>query len=339
MSRLFKITYFNRLYDPQGQLYELSLKELIDMACVNYEVVYKDQAPGVIYGTLEGNSRGSGTKVLTRSCIAVDYDHIKNLDNWFSSFTSMMKDYVYIMYTSFSHKMGDNGEDIGGSRVRVIIPLYCDVNVEQYEAFVNDIFCHSGSDILLEAVDNTSYQAKRFMFCHSCPVGGKGFTYVNGLSEKSERLLDISWYPTPDKLVGGVLDEEYEQITCEYADFNEAVKAFNEKYPGDLIYKSIKDEVYIDFINKVNIEWFIQTRLNNIYVDRYKNRYRYIHSESGVNGAIVYNNVLYSNHDSDPAGNGHTHGVFSLLKIHLCNGEYVPAINYVKRLLNYRFYE
>lgn len=337
MSRLFKITYFNRLYDPQGQLYELTLKELVDMVCVNYEVIYKDQAPGVIYGTLEGNSRGSGTKVLTRSCIAVDYDHIKNLDEWFSCFTSMMKDYVYIMYTSFSHKMGEHGEDIGGSRVRVIIPLSRDISVEQYEAFVNDIFCYSGSKILLGAVDKTSYQAKRFMFCHSSPVGGKGFTYVNGL--EGENLLDISWYPVPDKLVGETRDDEYEQITCEYADFNEAVKAFNEKYPGDTIYKSIKDEEYIDFINKVNIEWFIQTRLSNVYVDRYKNRYRYVHSESGVNGAIVYNNVLYSNHDSDPAGNGHTHGVFSLLKIHLCGGDYVPAINYVKRLLNYRFYE
>ena len=334
----FKITYFDNLYNPQGQLYDLSLEELIKVVSKNYEVPYKDNVCGIIYGELENNSRGSGTKVISRSCIAVDYDHISNLDLWFTEFCNLWHNYKFIMYTSFSHKMGrddlGNKIDIGQARIRVIIPLECEVRTNVYEDFVNDIFCFSGSPVLTSSIDKSSYQAKRFMYCHSCPIGNTdGFVYVS----PGTKLLDISWYPSVK--VDSNINTKYAEMPCEYANFDEAVKAFNSKYTGDSIYKSIKDEEYIDFINKVDISWFIQTRLSHIYVDRFKNRYRYVNSESGSRGAVVYGNVLFSNHSSDPAGNGHTQSVFNLLKIHLCEDTYISALNYVKRLLNYRFYQ
>lgn len=328
------ITYFENLYNPQGQLFNLSLDELYHLIIRNFEVPYKDNAPLVIYGTLENNNRGSGSKVISRSCIAVDYDHISNLNEWFDAFCSQWDKYTFFMYSSFSHKMGEDGLDIGQARIRVIIPLECEVSPSIYENFVNDVFCYNGPSCLQGAIDKSSYQAKRVMFCHSCPIGNKdGFTYAN-----TGKLLDISWYPVISNTCESITNNDYPVSSCEYPDFNSAIIAFNNKYEGNNIYKSIKDEEYIDFMNKVDINWFIQNKLSHIYINKYKNRYKYVNSESGMNGAIIYGNVLYSNHSSDPANNGHTNSVFNLLKIHCCNGDYVSALNYSKRLLNYRYY-
>lgn len=325
MDRVFGITYFDRLYDVQGSYYRLTLEELTSLVLKNFEVEYKDRAPGIVFGELENNSRASGTNVLNRSCLSIDYDHIDNLNEWGSELYNLLKDYYYILYTSFSHTKES-------ARVRVIIPLAQDVSPLQYEDFVNNVYCFSTNKILGKAIDKTTYQAKRFMFCHSCPIGNtEGFSYVN-----KGQLLDISWYPFGIK---EEIAEGYKDIQAEFDDYQKAIEYFNTKYPGDKIYTAIKDEEYIDIFNKIDIEWFIQTKLSNVYVDRYKNRYRYANSHSGVNGAVVYNNVLYSNHETDPAGDGHTHGCFDLLMLHLCGNKYTSAINYVKRLLNYRFYE
>ena len=326
MDRLFGITYFNRLYDTQGSYYKLSLDDLTSLVLKNFEVEYKDKAPGIVFGEIENNSRASGTAVLTRSCLSIDYDHIDDLSKWGGELYNLLKDYYYILYTSFSHTKEN-------ARVRVIIPLAKDVNPEQYEDFVNNVYCYSTNKILSEAIDKTTYQAKRFMFCHSCPIGNtEGFSYVN-----KGQLLDISWYPYGNKQ--DARDSEYKDSQAEFENYQKAIEYFNNKYPGNKIYSAIKDEEYIDIFNKIDIEWFIETKLNKIYVDRFKNRYRYVNSHSGVNGAIVYNNVLYSNHETDPAGDGHTHGCFDLLAMHICDNKYVSAINYVKRLLNYRFYQ
>lgn len=325
MGRLFGITYFNRLYDTQGSYYELSIDELKNLIIKNFEVEHKDKAPGIVFGKLENDSRAVGTKVINRSCLSIDYDHIANLTEWGNELYSLLKDYYYILYTSYSHTSKE-------ARVRVIIPLAKDVAPEQYEDFVNNIYCYSLNKTLSEAIDKTTYQAKRFMFCHSCPIGNsEGFSYVN-----EGQLLDISWYPYGAKQE---TNEEYKNIEAEFSNYQKAIEYFNNKYSGNKIYSVIKDEEYIDIFNKIDIEWFIQTKLNKVYTDKFKNRYRYVNSHSGVNGAIVYNNVLYSNHETDPAGDGHTHGCFDLLKIHICDDKYVSAINYVKRLLNYRFYE
>lgn len=325
MDRVFGITYFNRLYDTQGNYFQLGLEELTSLVLKNFEVEYKDRAPGIVFGQLEDNSRASGTKVLSRSCLSIDYDHIDNLNDWGNELYNLLKDYYYMIYTSFSHSKKE-------ARVRVIIPLARDVNPEQYEDFVNNIYCYSTNKILGKAIDKTTYQAKRFMFCHSCPIGNtEGFSYFN-----KGQLLDISWYPYGTKKD---IETEYKESVAEFMNYNEAIEYFNNKYPGNTIYSAIKDEEYIEIFNKIDIEWFIENKLNHIYVDKFKNRYRYINSHSGINGAIVYNNVLYSNHETDPAGDGHTHGCFDLLQKHLCADKFVSAINYVKRLLNYRYYQ
>lgn len=325
MDRKFGITYFNRLYETQGSYFKLSLDELTSLVLKNFEVEYKDRAPGIVFGELEENSRKSGTKVLSRSCLSIDYDHISNLNEWGNELYSLLKDYYYILYTSYSHTKEN-------ARVRVIIPLAKDVCPEQYEDFVNNIYCYSVNKILGESIDKTSYQAKRFMFCHSCPLGNvEGFSYVN-----KGQLMDISWYPYGCKEIS---TEEYKVTLAEFSNYQKAIEYFNTKYTGNAIYSAIKDEEYISIFNKIDIEWFIQTKLNKIYTDKFKNRYKYFNSHSGINGAIVYDNVLFSNHETDPAGDGHTHGCFDLLMIHLCDNKYVSAINYVKRLLNYKFYE
>ena len=325
MDRSFGITYFNRLYDTQGSYHELNLDDLTSLVLKNFEVEYKDKAPGIVFGKLENNSRAFGTEVLSRSCLSIDYDHIDNLSEWGEALYTLLKDFYYILYTSFSHTKEN-------ARVRVIIPLAKDVCSEQYEDFINNVYCYSSNKILGKAIDKTTYQAKRFMFCHSCPIGNtEGFSYVN-----KGQLLDISWYPYGKKQE---TDTQYKDTQAEFKDYSEAITYFNNNYPGDKIYSAIKDEEYIEIFNKIDIEWFIETKLNKVYVDKYKNRYRYVNSHSGINGAIVYNNVLFSNHETDPAGDGHTHGCFDLLQKHFCGDKYISAINYVKRLLNYRFYQ
>jgi hypothetical protein len=171
------------------------------------------------------------------------------------------------------------------------------------------------------------------MFLHSSPIGGKGFFYFN----EGSKLFDISWYPYGE--YSNNRNKDYVEYELLYPTYKEAIEAFNTKYPGDKIYTAIKDEEYINFFNSIDVMWFIQTKLSKVYIDQYKNRFKYRGSNSGMCGAVVYNNSLYSNHDSDPACNGHTHGCFSLLKIHLCDNVYISALNYVKRLLNPRFYE
>lgn len=328
MSRVFGITYFGRLYDNKGQFFEISLEELKALATREYNVEYKDRAPGTIYGKLEKDSKEQGTNVLYRSCLAVDFDHIKSLNDWYDNFNELFSKYTYIMYTSFSHS------DLEG-KIRVIIPLKKDVPAGQYEDFINNIFCYSLNKSIASSVDKTTFQAKRFMFCHSSPIGKKGFSYFN----EGEDLLDISWYPYGTHANSKVEDKDYKEIQILYPTYKEAIEYFNTKYQGNAIYSAIKDEEYIDIFNSIDMMWFIQTKLTKVYPEKYKNRFKYVRSSSGMCGAIVYDNMLYSNHDSDPACNGHTHSNFSLLKIHLCDGSYVAAINHIKRLLNYKFYE
>ena len=273
MDREFGITYFDRLYNTQGSYFKLSLDELTNLVLKNFEVEYKDKAPGIVFGELENNSRESGTNVLSRSCLSIDYDHIDDLNEWGNELYNLLKDYYYILYTSFSHTSKS-------ARVRVIIPLAKDVCPEQYEDFVNNVYCYSLNKVLGKAIDKTTYQAKRFMFCHSCPLGNtEGFSYVN-----KGQLMDISWYPygTKKDVTG-----DYKVSLAEFSDYQKAIEYFNNKYPGNAIYSAIKDEEYIDIFNKIDIEWFIQTKLNKIYVDKFKNRYRYVNSHSGINGAIV----------------------------------------------------
>lgn len=325
-DRLFGITFFDRLYNSQGQFFELTLEELRDFLSKKYEVRYKDNAPGFIGGRLEGDSREGGSRVINRSCLSVDFDHITNMDTWFDNFYDLFKDYQYMMYTSFSHS------DLEG-KVRVIIPLLKDISPGQYSDFINNIFGYSLNKEISSSVDRTSHEPKRFMYLHSSPIGGKGFFYHN----EADNLFDISWYPYGE--MADNKDTEYVEIEALYADYKEAIEAFANKYPGDKIYSSIKDEEYINFFDSIDISWFVQNKLSKVYVDRYKNRYKYAKSNSGVCGAVVYNNTLFSNHDSDPAGNGFSHGCFSLLKLHLCGGAYISALNHIKRLLNPGLYE
>ena len=324
-ERLFGVTYFQRLYDNQGQYYKLTLLELKEMMMKKYEVPYKDNAPGFIAGELESNSKEIGLKVLSRSCLVVDFDHIPVLEDWWDNFYSYYKDYCWMAYTSYSHSDKE-------AKIRIIIPLEKDVPSGQYEDFITNVLCYSLNKGVAESIDKTTHQSKRFMFLHSSPVGGQGFSYFN-----EGKLFDISWYP-----YGSYSDErtkDYSDYEILYPTFKEAIEEFNKRYPGDLIYSAIKDEVYIEFFNSIDIMWFIQTKLPKVYIDRYKNRFKYKGSNSGMCGAVVYNNSLFSNHESDPACNGHTHGCFSLLKIHLCDNVYISALNFVKRLLNHRFYE
>lgn len=323
-ERLFGITYFNKLYENQGEYFELSLEELNTMLSKKHEVQYKNNAPGFIAGRLEDNSKEMGKIVYSRSCLAVDFDHIRDMDSWFDNFDNLFGEYTYMMYTSFSHSKLEG-------KVRVIIPLEKDITPGQYSDFINNIFCYSLNKEIAQSIDKTTHESKRFMYCHSTPIGGSGFYYNN-----SGKLLDLSWYPYGEH---SNEREEYEEIEALYPTYKEAIESFNQKYPGNKIYSAIKDEEYIEIFNSIDIMWFIQTKLSKIYIDRYKNRFKYYKSNSGMCGAVVYNNSLFSNHDSDPACNGHTHSCFSLLKIHLCDNTYISALNHIKRLLNPRFYE
>ena len=324
-ERLFGITYFKRLYDNEGEYFELNLEELNNLLSKVYQVDYKDRAPGFIAGRLEDNSKEIGKQVLSRSCLAVDFDHISDLSSWWDNFYELYKDYTWMAYTSFSHSEKEG-------KIRIIIPLEKDVPSGQYEDFITNVFEYTLNKEVSLSIDKTTHQSKRFMYLHSTPVGGKGFTYFN-----KGKLFDISWYPYGEYT--NTRSKDYEEYEVLYPTFKEAIEAFNAKYPGDKIYSAIKDEEYISFFNSIDVMWFIQNRLSKVYTDRYRNRFKYHKSSSGMCGAVVYNNSLFSNHDSDPACNGHTHGCFSLLKIHLCDNVYISALNFVKRLLNPRFYE
>lgn len=324
-ERLFSLTYFKKLYDLQGEYFELTLGELSSLMTKKYELSYKDRAPGFIAGKLENNSRAVGNNVLNRSCLAVDFDHIVDLDMWWENFNSLYGDYYWIAYTSFSHSDKEG-------KLRIIIPLEKDITSGQYEDFITNVLEYSLNKEISVSIDKTTHQAKRFMYLHSSPINGKSFSYIN-----KGKLFDVSWYPYGER--ADEKDTDYKEDEILYSSFKEAIEEFNKRYPGDKIYSSIKDEVYIEFFNAIDVMWFIQTKLSKVYINRYKNRFKYSGSNSGMCGAVVYNNSLFSNHDSDPAGNGHTHGAFSLLKIHLCAGTYISALNYTKRLLNPRFYE
>lgn len=326
-NRLFGITYFPRLYETTGEYFELSIEELTGLLTKNYEVKYKDNAPGFIGGKLENNSREIGNQVLYRSCLSIDFDHITDLDTWFDAIQTILKDYYYIMYTSFSHS------DLEG-KIRVIIPLLKDIPAGLYSDFITNIFSYSLNRLVADSIDKTCHEPKRFMFLHSSPLGkNKGFTYVN----KVEKYLDISWYPYGEHL-SEKKESEYKEIESLYPTYKEAIETFNNKYPNEKAFGVIKDEEYIDFFNSIDIMWFVQNKLSKIYTNQYKNRFKYYKSASNVCGAVIYNNTLFSNHDSDPAGNGFSHGCFNLLKIHLCDGSYISALNHIKRILNPRLY-
>lgn len=230
--------------------------------------------------------RGNGT-IQCRTLLTLDLDNASK-DFW-DDFT-MWNEFECVVYGTHKHTPNK-------PRLRLVAPLSRECTPEEYQALARKI----ASDIGIEQMDRTTYQAARLMYWASHSKGTEPFFEhqegpwidVDATLARYKDWHDVSqWAFGPDE----------QKAVCQ------AVKKV----------ASVEQKVGIvgAFCRVYSISRAIETFIPDAYKPAGSDRWTYVQgSTSG--GAVVYENdtILYSNHGTDPAG-GRALNAFDLVRIH-----------------------
>ena len=185
---------------------------------IEHPTVYaaKECVPVALYGTMvdnpflndSGQVRPLGANVKELSCIQLDYDDGKSIDDFIREFSGKFR---FCLYTSYSY--GFKGPY---DRFRVIIPLAAPLkcaDMNQYftkaldSIFHCDISCHSKGHMQCVPAIRSQDAPYRYYFSESGPYFSIPWNLVENEKEKAiaEYAFGValnSWYERCDKLLG-----------------------------------------------------------------------------------------------------------------------------------------
>ena len=260
---------------------------------------FRDKAKdkgGFIMGESAENRREKKA-IQKRSMITLDLDYCPNniLQILENKVETKELPFRFFVYSTHSHTPES-------PRLRMIIPLNRDIEVEEYEPIATRICGKVG----MEFFDATTTQANRIMYFPSVSLDGE---YV------CERFGDDYYDLDADDILGEFFD--YHNIDeWQRPHYIEGKKI--EKLESGNFYDSTKTRYRL--VNAFNIEYSITEALDTFLTDVYKserqkNRYTFLEGESRNGLHILNHQLAYSFHGSDPA-QGRLLNAFDIVRIH-----------------------
>jgi len=265
----------------------------------NGDKVFRDKCKdkgGFIMGESIENKREKRS-IQKRNMITLDLDYCP------SNIIEILKEKVemkelpfrFFIYSTHSHTPEE-------PRLRMIIPVNRDMEVEEYEPIATRICGKVG----LQYFDATTTQANRIMYFPSVSVDGE---YI------CEMVGDDEWYDLDaDTILGEFFD--YKNIDeWQRPHYIEGKK--RERIEKGTISNSTKTKYRI--VNSFNIEYSITEAIDTFLQEEYKkenqDRYTYIKGESRNGLNILNPQYAYSFHATDPA-QGRLLNAFDIVRIH-----------------------
>lgn len=314
MNRKEKFTmlsYKNR-YEYTGIIQKLSFEQMFSAFSKNFirtnetvleyksgDKLFRDKCKdkgGFIMGESIENKREKRS-ILTRNMITLDLDYCPSNIIDILKEKSELKElpFRFFIYSTHSHTPEE-------PRLRMIIPISRDVEVEEYEPIASRVCGKVG----LQFFDATTTQANRIMYFPSVSLDGQ---YI------CEMIGDDEYYDLDaDDLLGEYFD--YKNIDeWQRPHYIEGKK--RERIERGTISDSTKTKYRI--VNSFNTEYSITEAIDMFLKDEYKyesqDRYTYKDgtSRNGLN--ILNPQYAYSFHGTDPA-QGRLLNSFDIVRIH-----------------------
>ncbi len=192
-------------------------------------------------------------------------------------------------------------------RWRVFIPLVEWVSPFYYEAIARYV----GSVLGMQLMDKTTFQYNRLMYWPSTSSDGEYLHFSIDLAPISAKELILA-HP-----------ELKRESTWPRHPDEEPVKPLSVMTEKEGVYNNIeKPQASIEkpgiigaFCRAYSIDEAIAKFLPGVYIQAGLGRYTYANGSSSK-GLVVYGDVAYSNHATDPANTGHDINAFDLVRIH-----------------------
>lgn len=240
---------------------------------------------GFVGGYLTSGSRKSGN-VVYRSILTLDLD-TANTTMW-DDFT-MIYGCAALVYSTHKHTADK-------PRVRLVVPLSRDVQIDEYEAIARKVAEHIG----IEQVDDTSYEPHRLMYWPSTSKDGEYY-----YRRQDGQPLDV------------------DSVLSSYKDWKDCSQWAYSSRIGQRIRQATKQAgdptekggIVGAFCRTYGISEAIEKYLTQIYIPCKGDRYTYTEGTTS-GGVVVYDNTFaYSHHATDPAS-GRLCNAFDLVRLH-----------------------
>ena len=240
---------------------------------------------GFVAGVLEGGVR-SKTSVKSREVITLDLDSAPV--GFWEDYTLTI-DHACAYYTTHKHSPDK-------PRLRLLIPLSREVTPEEYEAVARWL----ASDIGMSYMDPTTFQPSRLMYWPSVSSDGEfKFDYIDASMINPDDVL-ANYSDWHDQSQWPLCDGEVKQR-------DRAIKKVGD--PKE------KKGVIGAFCRAYSIQEAIAAFIPDVYSPTEKeDRYTYV-AGSSAGGLVIYGDVAYSNHSTDPAS-GQALNAFDIVRIH-----------------------
>lgn len=241
---------------------------------------------GFVGGYLNGGSRKSGN-VVYRSILTLDLD-TANTTMW-DEFT-MAYNCAALVYSTHKHTAE-------APRVRLVIPLSRDVQIDEYEAVARKV----AENIGIEQVDDTSYEPHRLMYWPSTSKDGEYYYRV-----QAGEPLDVD----------SVLSTYKDWRDCTQWAFSQRVTARIRQATKQAGEPTEKGGIVGAFCRTYGIAEAVAKYLPRIY-EPCKGGTRYTYTEGTTSGGVVVydNTFVFSHHATDPAS-GRLCNAFDLVRLH-----------------------
>ncbi|MGI6085237.1 MAG: VapE domain-containing protein [Acetivibrionales bacterium] len=259
-----------------------------------YDLLPKDKKDKIKNGRafVGGHVKGGRRKkenIENRWLITLDADNAD--EDFIFNADLILGGNAYVIYSTHSHRPHK-------PRYRLIVPMNRALSPDEYGAIIRKL----AEKIGMTYFDKTTFEVHRLMYFPSC-------------SNDAEPVLEISEGPFLDA------DSELKEY-IDWQDFEEWPRHPEEKTLDKTDISKLGDPtekpgVIGVFCQVYGIHDGIQKFLCEIYeATKYDDRWTYTGGTS-FGGLRVYDDAwAYSEHQSDPANDGHCHNIFDLVRIH-----------------------
>lgn len=246
---------------------------------------------GFIGARLDGNGARKNDNVRERYLVTLDADNV--MDPGFpQTAAQLLQGTAYVIHTTHSHDPGH-----GKHRYRIIMPLSRPADPEEYEYIIRRL----AEDLSLENFDRSCFRKSQLMFWPSASRDG-----VFDAHEGPGAPLDVDRYVNEERFKDRAA---WPGMAAE-----DARTASNVRTQED---PRKKAGIIGAFCREYSISRALDELLPDVYAPTGKaDRYTFA-AGSSFGGLVIYQDMFaYSNHATDPAGDGHCHNAYDLVRIH-----------------------